>query len=41
LHHIVHDHRVIPYSGSATDVTSAFKIFDQAPNNTNNVILIF
>src|ERR1044071_6060756 len=41
LHQIIHDHRVIPYSGGATDVTAALKILDQDPNNTNNVILIY
>ncbi len=41
LHQIINDHRVIPYSGGATDVTAALKILDQDPNNTNNVILIY
>ena len=41
LHQIIHDHRVIPYSGGATDVTAALKILDQDPNNTNNVVLIY
>ena len=41
LHQIIHDHRVIPYSGGATDVTAALKILDRDPNNTNNVVLIY
>ena len=41
LHDIIRDHRVIPYSGGATDVTAALKVLDQDSDNTNNVILIY
>jgi len=41
LHQIINDHRVVPYSGGATDVTAALKVLDQDPNNSNNVILVY
>ncbi len=39
LHQIINDHRVIPYSGGATDVTAALKILDQDPQQPHPDLL--
>jgi endonuclease I/fibronectin type 3 domain-containing protein len=41
LHEIINDHKVIPYSSTATDTSDALKVLDEDPGNANNVFLLY
>jgi hypothetical protein len=42
LHHVIHNHNVIPYSSSTRfDTSDVLRVLDQDPANTNNVIGIY